>query len=318
MKTLAALSLVGGLSSMAASGVVSAKSASGSPRWCAHHPRAAQNVPACQSTPGGSGASGGDPPAITVQVDPNPLVETGPGLVVAVIQVESSPSFAGDAVDIESTQLEEACGGSVFFLSLQNGGTPTVPTIGIDSIPAILDADGNTTVVVDTEGCAPGPSVIGADLEVAPYVSALATLTVGPPVVTAAGVTGYPATSGTIAGEVATGDTAPSGDSDVYGVFLVETDPVYAEQPVEIGSAQLESRCTGGWFWGSATASLTGTGPNVNAPLQSTLDDDGNAVFLFMGSSCAAGSSQVIADVLAGTDQTSTTTFTVEAPTPTL
>jgi hypothetical protein len=131
-------------------------------------------------------------------------------------------------------------------------------------------------------------------------------------------VTGYPATSATVAGEVATGNTASSGDSDVYAVFSVDADPVYAEEPVEIGSAQLESRCTGGWFWGGADGSLTGTGANANPPLQSTLDDDGTAVFLFMGTSCAPGSSQVIADVLAGTEPTYTTTFAVDAPTPTL
>jgi hypothetical protein len=316
MKTVAALSLFGAVASMAVPGVVSAKSAVRSAQWCARHPRAAKNIPACQAIPGGGGGSGGDPATITVQVDPNPLVETEQGLVVAVIQVESSPSFAGDPVNIESTQLQDACGGAIFFLSLQNG-TPTAPTIGIDNIAAVLDADGNATVVVDTEGCAPGSNTIEADLEVAPYVTALATFTVAPPVVTAAGVTGYPATSGAIAGEVATGDTASSGDSDVYAVFAVEADPVYAGQPVEIGSAQLESRCAGGWFWGGADGSLTGTGPNLNPPLQSTLDNDGNALFLFMGSACAPGSSEVIADVLAGTGPTSTAAFAIDAPAPT-
>jgi hypothetical protein len=92
----------------------------------------------------------------------------------------------------------------------------------------------------------------------------------------------------------------------------VETDPVYAEQQVEISSAQLEARCGAGWGWESFTG--------VNAgPLATTvLDDDGNAVFAFFGASCAAGPSQVIADVLAGTHQTYTTTFNINAPTPTI
>ena len=43
----------------------------------------------------------------------------------------------------------------------------------------------------------------------------------------------------------------------------------------------------------------------------STLDDDGNASFVFKGSSCASGSSTVIADVLAGTHPTYTTKFKI-------
>jgi hypothetical protein len=48
------------------------------------------------------------------------------------------------------------------------------------------------------------------------------------------------------------------------------------------------------------------------------LDDDGNAVFLFFGASCAAGTSDVVADVLAGTHPTYTTTFTIVPPVPTI
>jgi hypothetical protein len=255
---------------------------------------------------------------MTLQIDPQPMVETREGLVVTVLQVEASPSLAGNTVVIGSSQLQAACGGTIFLLSLQQGGTPTAPTVGIDTISAILDADGNASVVLDTDECAPGADVVEADLASAPYLTALSTMTVDPPTPTPAGVTGSPATSGATVGEVVTGDTAASGDADVYAVFTVEADPVYAEQAVEIGSAQLENRCDGGWFWGGAEGSITGTGVNTGAPLQSVLDDDGNALFLFMGSSCAAGPSQVIADVLAGTDPTSTTTFLVDAARPTV
>jgi hypothetical protein len=89
-------------------------------------------------------------------------------------------------------------------------------------------------------------------------------------------------------------------------VFYVETNPVYAEQPVEINSAQLQDRCGLGFTW---TTELGGT-------TSSTLDDDGNAVFVFFGSSCAAGPSEVIADVEAGTHPTYTTTFNIVARSP--
>jgi hypothetical protein len=52
--------------------------------------------------------------------------------------------------------------------------------------------------------------------------------------------------------------------------------------------------------------------------VQGVLDDDGNAVVVFSGVSCAAGSSQVMADVEAGSHPTDTTTFTVDAPVPTI
>ena len=233
--------------------------------------------------------------------------------------MHSSASFAGDAVLVDSSQLQAACGGAIFFIDLQNTATTANPTVGIDNIETVVDHDGNATVVVDASGCAPGPSVISADLVVAPFFTALTTLAVGPPAVSVPGVTGYPTSSGTIvSGEVETGDTAASGDSDVYAVFDVETDPVYTEQTVEISSAQLEGRCLGGWFWGGALAPINGVGVNIGGPEQSVLDDDGNALFLFMGISCAAGESNVIGDVMAGTHPTYGTTFTVDPPAPTI
>jgi hypothetical protein len=49
-----------------------------------------------------------------------------------------------------------------------------------------------------------------------------------------------------------------------------------------------------------------------------TLDDDGNAVFVFEGASCAAGDSTVIADVNAGTHDTFSTVYTISPPVPTI
>jgi hypothetical protein len=278
----------------------------------------------CKSggTSGSGGGTGGATPApITVQVDPNPLVETSSeAVVLASIQVETSPSFAGDAVNIASSQLVAACGGVIEFADLQGGATPQNPNVSLtNTIAPILDDDGNAAVEVVGLNCAPGPSVVEASLEVAPYYTALTTLVANPPVVTPAGVFGYPTTSGTVTtGEVETGDTFASGDSDVNAVFYLESSPAYAEQPVEISSAQLEGRCGGGWSWGSFDDRIGGQGVNVNQPEQSILDDDGNAVFDFFGASCAAGSSEVIADVEAGTHPTYTTTFSVVAPQPTI
>jgi uncharacterized repeat protein (TIGR01451 family) len=226
--------------------------------------------------------------------------------VRAVIQVSTSPSFAGDAVHIDSSQLQAACGGFITFETLQ-GGSTKAPRASSNNITVVLDDDGNVTVVVNGADCKPGTDTVEADLTVAPFLTALTTLVVSPPVVTAEGVTANPAN------EVETGDTSASGDSDVYTVFTVETSPVYAEQPVEISSPQLQSRCIEGWRWepGSGTAINQTSGTTIASGI---LDDDGNATFVFKGRSCATGPSQVIADVLAGTHPTYVTTFTVSPP----
>jgi hypothetical protein len=104
---------------------------------------------------------------------------------------------------------------------------------------------------------------------------------------------------------------------------------VYAEQTVEIDSAQLEGRCIEGWRWEPGNADGVGLGAGYSGPQNGVgvntgtkpstiLDDDGNAVFVFEGTSCAAGPSQVVADVLAGTNDTFVTSFTVLPPAPTL
>ncbi len=227
-----------------------------------------------------------------------------------VIEVETSPAYADDPVNIDSQQLENSCLGGITFETLQQGST-RAPRTGLNSITTYLDDDGNVTVVVDGQDCSAGTDLIEADLIDAPYLTATTELTVLPPNVTAPGVSAYPSS------EVETGNSPDSGNSDVYTVFYVETDPVYADQPVEISSAQLDNRCGQGWRWE----------PGVGAPINQasgtidatgTLDNDGNAVFVFKGASCAPGTSTVVADVDAGTHPTYTTSFTVGAPAVTL
>jgi len=130
-------------------------------------------------------------------------------------------------------------------------------------------------------------------------------------------VIGTPSSSNTSTGDgsvTITYDPATDscGGSDVYAVFYVETNPVYAEEPVEISSPELQSRC------GTFSTFDTPTGLIHDDGVTTTLDDDGNAVFYFMGASCAAGSSVVTADVEAGAHPTYTTTFNIVAPQPTI
>jgi|GEM_PF-2157658 uncharacterized repeat protein (TIGR01451 family) len=230
--------------------------------------------------------------------------------VHAVIEVETSPAYADDPVNIDSQQLENSCIGGITFETLQQGST-RAPRTGVNSITTYLDDDGNVSVIVDGQECSPGTDLIEADLIEAPYLTATTELTVLPPNVTAPGVSAYPST------EVETGNSPDSGNSDVYTVFYVETDPVYADQPVEISSAQLDNRCGQGWRWEPGVgAPINQTSGTIDA--MGTLDNDGNAVFVFKGASCAPGTSTVVADVDAGTHPTYTTSFTVGAPAVTL
>jgi hypothetical protein len=315
MRTVAVTILVAS-ALMATSGLAGATGTKATPKACVKHPHRVR----CANTGGGAatgGATAGTSPQITLQVDPEPVIETSSSAIAAVIQVEASPSLAGDIVNVDSAQLEQACAAGTLGYIRPHSDTSPQATL-------TLDNDGNASTAFYGQDCAPGSDIIEADLTVAPFVTAVATLVVHPPAVTTPGLTGYPTTSGVVTtGEVETGDTAASGDSDVEAVFEVEADPVYAEQPVEFDLAQLESRCLAseGWAYfpfGGVDTTEIDPGGTIDPPVRTTLDDDGNAVLIFIGSSCAAGPSDVIADVLAGTNPTYTTTFTIDAPQPTI
>jgi hypothetical protein len=118
--------------------------------------KAAKGCHKMHTCKGGGGSGTGGPSApITVQIDPDPLVETAQSDVVATVQVESSPSFAGDVVDISSSQLLSACTGPAGFETLESVG----PTLKLT-----LDDDGNATVYLFGQDCAPGPSLVEASL----------------------------------------------------------------------------------------------------------------------------------------------------------
>jgi hypothetical protein len=277
----------------------------GSAKWCANHPIQAKKTAAC-STKTGGGGTGGPPPVTEIQVtvDPNPVIETGVSEIHAIIQVEAQPAFANDPVFIYSQQLINSCApGSVEFY-VNEGSTLSVPQGS--SATVNLDNDGNATVEVSGSECAPGPSLVEADLVNAPYYTATTTLQANPPNVTTPGLTAFPNP------EVEVGDGTSTG-SNVYAVFYFEDNPVYAETPIEISSAQLQNRCLGGHTW---TAGNGGSGNSTGGT--TTMDNDGNAVFIFEGISCAPGPSTVVGDLVQGTHDTFSTVFTITAPTPTI
>ncbi len=297
---LVSIAVVVSMPVLGMSGVASA-AAKGSPKWCATHTGKAAKKAGCAST--GSGGTGGAPPVTEIQVtvDPNPVIETGVSEIHAVVQVEAQPAFAGDNVFIYSQQLINSCEDVSF--KANEGDDPSISQG--ESATVALDNDGNATVELDAYECAPGPSLVEADLVNAPYYTATTTLQANPPGVTAPGLTAFPNP------EVEVGDGTTTG-SNVYAVFYFEDDPVYAETPIEISSAQLQNRCLGGETWSAGNG---GTGTKTGG--YTTLDNDGNAVFIFEGISCAPGTSTVVADGVESFD-TYWTNFTINAPTPTV
>ena len=78
-------------------------------------------------------------------------------------------------------------------------------------------------------------------------------------------------------------------NSSAAAIIEVEVPPVFAEEPVNINAAQLQSRCHKGELtWVGPEGERVGTGENSRLGL----DNDGNAFVVALGGeSCAAGSS---------------------------
>jgi hypothetical protein len=153
----------------------------------------------------------------------------------------------------------------------------------------VVDSDGNVTVVVNGVECLPGLDAINAELLGETPITGTTNLVVDPPQTTSPSqVAGYPQN------EVETGNTASSGNSDVYAVFSVETRPGYAEKTATISSAALLKRCGQGSRWESNAPGS----PFVDSRTATAIvDDNGNATFVFKGASCAVGAWKVTVKV---------------------
>jgi hypothetical protein len=257
---------------------------------------------------------GSPPGALSVTASPTVSREIGQSAVAAVIQVETLPSFAGDPVTINASTVAASCKGN-FSLDTVQGGTPNSLVTASKQIKVVLDDDGNATVAASGEGCRPGRRKIKAELGVEPFDTATTWLKVKSSKASSSGIVGEPQTGGAT-GEVETGDTSNSGFSDVYGLFYVEAGADYSSQPAEVDFSQLAASCSGGWEAVAVSGSVSATNTNTDPEITSNLDSNGNAAFLFVGANCATGTSQVNAEVEAGTDPTYNTTFTVDPPAP--
>jgi len=305
---LVSLTVVVAMPLVGMAGIASAAKVKAAPKACAKHPGRAK----CATGGGGAtGGTGGTPPNIIVSVSPDPVQEVGTSEVDFVVQVEALAIFANQKVDISSQQLFLDCL-SLTWRSSASGTTSQIIGTGAGVTGVLLDNDGNATVELQGEDCAPGANLVEADLGAAPYTTATATLTAAPP-----GVTKFPTITGAPNPEVETGDmvAGPNIESQVYANFLIEENPVYAEQIVDVTSAQLTNRCLLGSTLWSSTPGLGGGGTTIGTTgVTAVLDNDGNADVTFEGISCASGPSLVDAELVGGTHDTFTTTYTISPP----
>jgi hypothetical protein len=305
---LVALTVVVSMPLVGMAGVASAAKVKGAAK-CAKH----STKKVCAKGgggPTGGGGTGTPPPNIVVSVSPDPVQEVGASEVDFVVQVETLPIFANQTVDLSSQQLFLDCLSLTWRSSALNTPSQIISTTaGVNGV--ILDNDGNATVEVQGEDCAPGQDLVEADLALAPYTTATAELTATPP-----GVTSYPSITGAPNPEVETGDGAPNNsESQVYANFLIEENPVYAEQIVDVTSEQLTARCEPGkTLWASTAGVGGGDTPIGTIGVTAVLDNDGNADVTFEGISCAAGESLVDAELIGGTHDSFSTTYTITAP----
>ena len=173
---ITALTVVVSLPLMGMAGIASAAKVKATAA-CPKHP----HKKAC--TAGGGGATGGSGTAahIIVSVSPDPVQESGllrdrrhrPGLGPGRLRQP-------DGEHLEPAALPRLPHPQ---LALERRRHPVGHigwhTAGVTGVT--LDNDGNATVELQGENCAPGPNLVEADLAKSPYTTATATLTALPP-----------------------------------------------------------------------------------------------------------------------------------------
>jgi uncharacterized repeat protein (TIGR01451 family) len=220
-----------------------------------------------------------------------------------IVEVECEPVYAGKEVTISDNELYNRCKGELVWSEV----LPFEPVKG-SSFKVKLDDDGNAVAVLwGGPECAPGETLIVADLEAAPDPTATTEFLVKPPTKTPPGVFAEPARA--VESDV---------NSDVATIIHVEFSPEFAEEMVNIKTS-LYNRC-------KYAPKLVWVGPDGVEIARETdeikglqLDDDGNAfVVVLAGESCASGRAFIEASLEEAPGTTVTTEFEVEPPRPTI
>ncbi len=226
-----------------------------------------------------------------------------PSSITDIVEVECDPTYAGTLVEFSSQELVERCHGISW--SSTTIGAKLEPSMNTITVP--LDNDGAATVVLLPSGpCAPGESLITADLLSAPNTTVATGFTVLPPRPTEVGVFAIPSSA-------VESDTT----SSVATIIQVEFPPEYAENLVSINLRQLYAKCRFPHIWWFGPSSEEWV--NNQSFYTVMLDNDGTAFALVVGGqSCSAGKVLVEASLEEAPYTTVTTEFEIKPPEPTL
>ncbi len=135
-------------------------------------------LPPRPTTPGVTAEPGGEGP------NSAPAVESETTSSVAtIVQVEFSPVFAEEPVNLDFAQLEARCKVCPYteVITMGENGYPRVEK-SVSDTTLNLDNDGNAfAILVGNASCASGKSLIEASLENAPYTTYTTNFTIEPP-----------------------------------------------------------------------------------------------------------------------------------------
>jgi hypothetical protein len=223
--------------------------------------------------------------------------------VADIVSVECNPVYAEHFVTLSANELYSRCDRQLYWAE----AAPFDLSESQPNFTVRLDNDGNGgAVLFGGPSCAAGESLVAAHLDEAPFTTVTTSFTVLPPRPTEPGVTAEPS-----AGAVESEE-----NSSAAAIIQVEFPPVFAEEPVNINAAQLDSRChEGDLTWVGPEGEILGYGEELT---ELGLDNDGNAFVVALGGeSCAAGSSLVEASLENAPYTTYTTDFNILPPQPT-
>ena len=215
-----------------------------------------------------------------------------------IIQVECKAVYSEAYVEIDATQLSNACQNTLTWTAPPNlpGQAGAGPQFKVQ-----LDNDGNAiAVVAGGPSCAPSTDRISASLLAPPFTTVATSFTILPPANTSPGVKAYPKSI-----------VEDSVYSAVATVVQVEFRSVYAEKYVTIKSDELNTRCNGTLSWFGPEGVFIANGPEATVQL----DNNGNAfAFAIAGPSCASGRSTITADLTTVPYTTEVGYFTILSP----
>jgi len=228
--------------------------------------------------------------------------------VADVIEIGCNPEKygTGSQVSILDPQLYSRCKGLTWIQP-----NPLWQEWG-RGITVSLDADGNATVaLIAGPECQAGETLITVHEINEPFESFTTPFTVLPPNETPEGVTTLPESQ------------IEDAESSAVATIVEAEFPGKSEDKIRFGSEEFNARCRGiegeeelyphGVLWVTENGTPV-PGSEVNGL---ELDDDGNAFVLAIGhSSCYPGTSLIEADLESKPFITTTTNFTIEAPTP--